>query len=239
MTRHALVVDDEPVIRAGVAAMLSSLFKFDRVDEAASGVQALHRLARPVDVVITDVSMPDMTGIEFIRELRCRGSNVPVIVLSAHADFAFAREALRHGATDYLLKPVDRMELGRALTAVIDLDPGGSAVAGVRSTTIQRAIRFIERNIDGDLSLGAVAAAVSLSPQYLSSIFKQESGSTFVEHVTRVRMRRACDLLKTTDLRVYEVAQMCGYQNAKTFMTSFKEVVGVSARVYRETNFLV
>lgn len=237
--RTVLVVEDDPRTRAGMTAMLTSLFSIDRVIEAGDGHEALRRLTRPVDAVITDISMPDMNGVELIREIRKRGSEVPIIVVSGHADFEYAREALRQGATDYLLKPVDRLELGRALTqcGVVRQQEQHAPTDGVTNVAIARAIDYIDRNIDGDLSLGTVAEAVALSRQYLSSLFHQQTGSTFVDYITARRIERAKHLLETTDLRVYEVATMCGYRNAKTFMTTFREATGESALEYR-TRFL-
>lgn len=233
--RTALVVEDDAVTRAGMAALLTSLFSIDRVVEATNGHDALRRLSRPVDVVITDISMPDMDGVELIQEIRKRGSDVPIIVVSGHADFDYAREALRQGATDYLLKPVDRMELGRALTqcGVMRDQDDPLHGQGVTNVAIARAIDYIDRNIDSDLSLGTVAEAVALSRQYLSSLFHQQTGSTFVDYITARRIERARHLLATTDLRVYEVASMSGYRNAKTFMTTFRDSTGVSALEYR------
>src|SRR5690606_10499019 len=119
-------------------------------------------------------------------QIRTRGLEIPIVVVSGHADFDYVRQALRHGATDYLLKPVDRMELGRALTQCGLLTPTHPVASGpaVTNIAIARAITYIDRNIDGDLSLGTVADAVALSRQYLSSLFHQQIGSTFVEYVT-------------------------------------------------------
>ena len=69
---------------------------------------------RPVDVVVTDLQMPGMDGLEFIREIERRRLGVQVLMITAHASVASAVEAMRHGAFDYLEKPFDAIALERS-----------------------------------------------------------------------------------------------------------------------------
>ena len=79
---------------------------------APAPTEALARLAqRPVDVVVTDLQMPGMDGLEFIREIERRRLGVQVLMITAHASVTSAVEAMRHGAFDYLEKPFDAIEL--------------------------------------------------------------------------------------------------------------------------------
>jgi len=102
-----LVVDDESAIRDSLRMILE--YEGYRVEEAASGPAALARMGdRPPDAVLLDVKMPEMDGIEVLRAMRERGYDMPVLVVSGHADVATAVEATRLGAYDFFEKPLQR-----------------------------------------------------------------------------------------------------------------------------------
>lgn len=117
------IVDDEPIIRKGIEKMLNwNALGFDIVCMAQNGKQALEQLeVEKVDVIITDIEMPIMNGLDFIREMRdqeMRGGleNREVLVLTAYEDFEYARTAIKYGIAEYVLKPVDIEELTQILT---------------------------------------------------------------------------------------------------------------------------
>lgn len=93
---------------------------------------------------------------------------------------------------------------------------------------VRQAIGYIEANYSSDLSLKDVADHVYLSPNYFSQIFKQETGSTFVEYLTHHRIQKAKELLLQIDYSVSEVSRTVGYPDPRYFSRVFKAVVGVS-----------
>lgn len=111
--RKLLIVDDEKVIRAGIKIIIERAnTSFTKVYEAKNGEEGLDLVKeKDIDLVITDIKMPKMDGITFIKELNKNGKNIRVIILSGYDEFAYAQEALKYGATAYLLKPVDKYEL--------------------------------------------------------------------------------------------------------------------------------
>ena len=109
-----LIVDDEAAIRDSLRMVLE--FEGYRVDEAASGAQALVRVAdRLPDAVVLDIKMPEMDGLELLKRLRERGYDMPVLMISGHADVATAVEATRRGAYDFFEKPLQRERVLLAL----------------------------------------------------------------------------------------------------------------------------
>ena len=114
---HVLVVDDEPQLVRAVSLNLAK--RGYRVTSAGTGAGALEHVARtPPDLLLLDLGLPDLDGTEVIKELRRRKSAVPIVVLSARADSADKVEALDAGASDYLTKPFDVVELMARLRAV-------------------------------------------------------------------------------------------------------------------------
>ena len=108
---NILVVDDESIIRLGIKKILSDS-GYNVIGEAKNGIEALDILAaKHVDVVITDVKMPEMNGIELIKEIKSLYSEIQIVVMSGHGDFEFVRTSLKEGAFDYLLKPANKNEI--------------------------------------------------------------------------------------------------------------------------------
>lgn len=113
---HILVVDDHARSREGVATVLRA--GGYRVSAYASAVEGLAQLrAQPFDVVITDLQMPGMDGLEFIKEIERLGIATEVLMITAHASVGTAVEAMRHGAFDYLQKPFDVERLEQAVAS--------------------------------------------------------------------------------------------------------------------------
>ena len=104
---RVLVVDDEASIRDSLRMILE--YEGYRVDEAASGAEALARAAegRP-DAVLLDVKMPEMDGLEVLSAFRERGYEMPVLIISGHGDVSTAVDATRRGAFDFFEKPLRR-----------------------------------------------------------------------------------------------------------------------------------
>jgi DNA-binding NtrC family response regulator len=116
---HVLVVDDHASAREAVADVLRQADY--EVVTCASAIEALRRLdAQPVDVVVTDLQMPGMNGLDFIREIERRRLDVQVLMITAHASVSSAVEAMRLGAFDYIEKPFDAQELERSVAQACD-----------------------------------------------------------------------------------------------------------------------
>ena len=110
MTGRILVVDDHTSARQSMADVLQ--FAGHQVRTAASAVEALQLLSEAaVDLIITDLQMPGMSGLEFIRELNQRGSDAAIVMVTAHASVSTAVDAMRRGAFDYIEKPFDADQL--------------------------------------------------------------------------------------------------------------------------------
>ena len=116
-----LLVDDEPFILQGLKILIDwEQEGFEVVKTAADGAEALEYLrGRQVDLIIADIKMPVVTGLELLEKIRLEKiSDAHFVILSGYADFEYARRAIRYDCTDYILKPVDREELLKVLNKV-------------------------------------------------------------------------------------------------------------------------
>lgn len=108
-----LIVDDERFMREGIAKLLPwSAMGIDRVDVAESGTKALEKMkAHMPDIVLTDIEMENMNGLQLIKEMNRMNPLLRIIVLTGHDDFTYVQECCRMEVHDYLLKPVDQNKL--------------------------------------------------------------------------------------------------------------------------------
>lgn len=122
MSRCILIVDDEQLIRQGIRARLDYLgFKFDSIWEADDGRTALSILEKKsVDIMITDIKMTDMGGIDLIGTVKPLYPNIEFMILSGYAEFSYAEQAIHLGVSAYLLKPISNEELKKAMNSVLE-----------------------------------------------------------------------------------------------------------------------
>ncbi len=115
-----LLADDHAVLRAGLRMLIDAQPDMETVGEAEDGPQTLERAqALQPDVILLDISMPRLSGLTILHELRARAPNARVLVLTMHADEEYLREALRLGAAGYVVKSAADQELLSAIRAVM------------------------------------------------------------------------------------------------------------------------
>lgn len=243
---RVLVIDDEPTVRRGILlgvdwASLDCLV----VGEASDGAEGLEAVDRcHPDLIITDIRMPKMDGIQMLTALRERGCRAYVILLTAYSDFAYARSALQLGAEDYLLKPFQDQELVTAILRVQQKLLRQATLAQSQilppartdtSRHVQEAIGCIARHYaDPDISITTIASQLGVSEGHLSHVFKKETGCTVLSYLTRYRIQTAMRLLREGKLRIYEVAAQVGYRDVTYFSSCFKKVAGVTPSEFQE-----
>ena len=161
-----------------------------------------------------------------------------------HMDLSILQSLIEHG----VCSPVD-ISAPALLTAGELNIPGGSAKhqsglsrymlscadAHSGSTVARSAKEYVDRNYtDCECTLSGIAKSLYVSPGYLSAAFKETVGESFVDYMTGLRMTKAMQLIAGTELMIYEVAIMVGYENPTYFSTVFKKTAGISPKYYRQ-----
>ncbi|WEK53117.1 MAG: response regulator [Candidatus Cohnella colombiensis] len=247
-----LIVDDEPRTRLGIQKTLVTWSAGrHRIEIAASGVEALEWLkVNSAHIIITDVRMPEVDGLQMLEILAMRGQLPVVFVISGYAEFEYAQKALQLGAFDYLLKPLDKSKLIDIVKRALELDSGRERlgameklvdskllVAGIDearySTVIKDAISYIYTHLHEAISMKQIADLLHLNASYFSVLFKEQTGVTFSDYLTRSRVQRAKELLVTSRMPIWEISEKVGYQTAKYFIKVFKDNEGISPSQYR------
>lgn len=243
-----LVVEDEEMIRKGIVLAVDwAALDCVVVGEASNGEEGLRAAQRYAPtLIITDLKMPKMDGIEMLRRLREEGNNAFVIILTAYDSFAYAQSALRLGAVDFLLKPFHDGELEQAVQTLRQrMEPAGTEVVpvlpglkkGDKSKYVLEAMDYIgEHYGDPNITVGEIAQSIGISEGHLSHTFKKETDYTLLNYLTRYRIHKAMELLRDCRVKVYEVAQQVGYKDITYFSATFKKVVGISPSEYQDTS---
>ncbi|MCR5031361.1 MAG: response regulator [Lachnospiraceae bacterium] len=251
--------EDEPLMRSYISNNLSQIHGDYYVkDVASNGEEALKLLDdHTYDLFITDIKMPLVSGLEVVKKMRKTGSELPVLLLTGYDDFAYAKEAIKLGVMEYILKPLNDQEMHDALekikehicerrnTVVLpdDSTPNEitqlilsrfTASAQGDDSLAQKAVDYISAHYTENISQGEVADALGVSPSYLSGIFHEETGESYSRFITRLRMTQAAVLLRTEqNLPIREIAQQVGYFSEKHFMSVFKTFYGITPSEYR------
>ncbi len=230
-----LVVEDEELIRKGIVLAVDwAALDCVVVGEASNGEEALDAVERlSPSLIITDLKMPRMDGIEMLRRLREAGNPVYVIILTAYDSFTYAQSALRLGAVDFLLKPFHDGELEQA---VRNLQSRPGLKKGDKSKYVLEAMDYIGAHYnDPGITVGSIAQSLGISEGHLSHMFKKETDYTLLNYLTRYRIHKSMELLRDCRRKVYEVAELVGYKDVTYFSATFKKVVGISPSEYQDT----
>ncbi len=227
-----MIVDDDDVLRQELGEVLCQY----NVVEAESGEQALRILSKPheIDLVILDEVMPGKHGTEVLRTIKAAEPGLGIIMLTGNASKDVAVQALKGHADDFIEKPPDPERLKRVVAAALAARPGRTAISetGIREK-IAHVKQLIDRNAGKKVTLADAAAAVYLSPKYLSRAFRDIAGQGFNDYKASVMIGRAKRMLGETDRTVEWISEHLGYQNPESFIRQFRKMARVTPSRYR------
>lgn len=230
-----LIVDDEPLILKGLVKIVEEVAPIGSdIGSAFNVPEALETMKRFMpDVTITDIQMPEKNGFDLIQEARLEGLCYRFIILTGYDEFDYVRQALRSGVVDYLLKPLDKKEIAVLLNRVKEELPAASDSEYSRHA--ERILAYLQMNYMNDLSLDHLADRMGLHPNYISSLFKKETGDTFVNYLNSLRIREAQKLLRSQpQLTVNAISRQVGFDTKHYFAKVFKKYSGTTPGAYRE-----
>lgn len=244
-----LIVEDDEEIRSFLTDQLKNTF---HIFTAADGREGLEMaIQEQPNLVICDVMMPQMDGFEVTKRLKSdfNTSHIPIILLTAHSSMEHQVEGIEAGADAYIVKPFSLKYLMTRVVKLIEqrekLQHKFSQEPGIELTTISTTEKdkaFIEKintiiydNLDNpEFNVEFFAQAVGLGRTMLYKKVKGITGYSANEYVRVVRLKRAAELLKTTDLNVSEIAYKVGFSDPFYFSRCFKEQFSASPLQFRK-----
>jgi len=249
-----LLVDDDNVFVNCFMAIMGHDLEVQVVDCGIDAVEAIKHLA-DIDLVVLDDKLPDISGLDVLRQIKALKPHVPVILTTSCGSEELAVQSFRNGAGDYINKPIDFTELRRIILALV---PGRNTSAAEKnkgiayhdcrmkkevddieinnrySNKMQKALSFIDDHHRTKIRLGTVANYAGMSMYHFSKIFKKIMGITYQDYLNNVRIETAMVLLKM-NYSITDVTFEVGYEDITHFGKTFKKIVGCPPSKYLKT----
>lgn len=233
-----IIIDDEPKIRKGLSKIISMHPGWYVMETFADGESAIAYLQDvAVDVVITDIHMPGITGLDMVEQIKKQVKDVAFVILSGYGRFEYAQRAIDLGVKKFLTKPTAPQEVTAALEQIeAERMPPEKAAAGqkqVNNLLILRAQEYIDLNYRTKVTLKDVAAALYISPNYLSDLFKKHTGMKFSDYLQEVRMEKSKQYLLDIHYKVGDVSELVGFSDARYFSSTFRKRFNMTPLEFR------
>ena len=241
-----LIVDDNAEIRSYIKQIFDDTFNIYETEDGADGYEIVMR--ETPDIVITDIKMNKMDGIELCSKIKNNPSiaHIPVILLTASSSDEIKLKGIEGGAEDYITKPFDkdiiiarvqnilngRNRLQQYFFNAVTLKPV-THVAGEHKEFVARCIQIIEEHIDNpDFTVNMFCKTIGMSHPALYKKVKAVSGLTVNVFVRYIRLRKAAELLITTNKTITEVAYITGFNDLRYFREQFYELFKINPSEY-------
>jgi len=252
MWKVLLVEDEKEAMRYLRRIIHWEDYGFSVIGEARNGIEALEWIENhPPHLVISDIMMAGMDGVELLRLTRERGLDIKFIMMTCVSEFEFARKALEYGASNYLLKlTVDQITLVSALEKVAKelkekyklekishyINKSGNLLSEIYTDhpQINRILKIIYEKYTEPLFLQDLAEIVHLDASYLSDLFKKKTGQSLTQFIQKVRVDASLFMLDHTDLAIGTIGEKVGFQNDNYFNRIFRKWMKMTPNEFRK-----
>lgn len=243
-----IIVDDEDLVREAIIALGKwKDFGVDRILEANNAKVALEHIEKEKpDILVTDMKMPVMDGVELLKVLGLNYSNIKVIVVSGFSDFEYTRQAIRSSVVDYILKPIDSQDLNNAIArAISELEEeksqksitGEEKIEYIEKNVILEIEQYVKENYPNEITLDELAHKFYVSKEHISRSFKKQFNMNLFEYITMLRIEKAKELMLKTSYSIEEIALRVGFSNGNYFSKAFRKQMDISPSEYRNHHF--
>lgn len=234
-----MIADDENYMLEAMENLIDwKKMNCQLVYKAGNGQVLLEQIKKnPPDIIITDIKMPLVSGIEVAKYVYEHMLPAKVIILSAYADFQYAQEAIKYDVCGYIIK-----------TSVIEMLPGmiQKAVGKLSAPALEvekdneeqfsddilgRLQKYISEHYMDKLSLTQIANEIHANGSYLSRLYKTKTGQNLFDVINKMKLEKAKEYM-SQGKRIYEIAQMVGFDDVSYFSRVFRKYEGCSPREY-------
>lgn len=259
--QNTIIVDDENLTRkALIDGVRWEVLGIGEIFEASSVSTAQKiLLEHKIDIALIDVEMPGENGIRLLEWIRNEmKSDMPCAFLTCHASFPYVQAAVRLNSFDYVLKPVDYLEVEKLILKMegevrFELEQKQMLEYGRQwlqekteegrtyekniqdmDQIVEDLVIYIRSHLSEKLSLTDLAYRVGLSQNYLNKVFQNQTGETVNKFIIREKMGLGAKMLEEGKIKSYAISEFLGYDNYASFVNMFKKTFGVSPNAYRK-----
>lgn len=244
---HILIVEDNSEIRQYLQQLFEKMY---HVSIASNGQEGINKALQNVpDLIISDIMMPEVNGLELCKKLRQNPKtiHIPILLLTARTASIHEIEGLEMGADDYIYKPfnphvlltkvtmilLNRQKLREYYSKQLLLEPTQLIIPDEERLFLEKAMKIVENNIEAStFNVQALLKEMGMSQPVFYRKIKGITGKSGVEFIRDIRLKRAAQLLSTSNYRVSEVASMVGMEDLKYSRQHFQELFAVSPSEY-------
>jgi two-component system response regulator YesN len=229
---NALIVDDEYLEIEQIEYLVKrkySMIQCFRSEDAISTMNVLDKTS--IQLAFVDIHLPGEDGLKLSRRMKERQPDMEIVIVSAHQDFHYAKQAIQMDVMDYLVKPF----LEHELYGVIDKFLKNSHYTIGKSPHVQHVMKRIQADSHQKLSLYDISKEIPVNFSYLSHCFSEEIGETFQEYLLSYRIHQAKLLLmKHPEWSMMSIAEKVGFSSQHHFSNVFKKSVGTTPTKFKE-----
>jgi YesN/AraC family two-component response regulator len=243
-----VVAEDEERMRNYLARKTVELDPvFECAGTAADGEEAVELVAAHLpDLLITDIKMPVLGGLELVELIRHINPELRILIVSGYSEFEYARRAIELGVDDYILKPIDIERLREILlririrleasASVVDVEFGLDRI-GARETELAKSVEvYLQENYRRPYSLERLASTFGCKPAYLLRLYRKITGRTPTQDLIRLRVEKAKRLLVGhPHIEIKQVAAAVGYEDPLYFSRLFKKETGLNPSAFKDS----
>lgn len=256
-----LIADDEAIIREGLLSLDWESAGVQVVAAVDNGLDALELLQSEfIDILLTDIRMQGLDGISVAKFIYEQNLYTEVILISGYSDFEYARNAIRYGVSEYILKPSSAEEILDAVARLrrqIDarkekdlrfslmeaelgkkqlvMDKNQLVVGKIEYSSISKQIlQYIAEHYMTPISLTAISNDMHFSTPYISKVIKKSTGYNFLDILTAMRVQDAAEKLRENKLSFSQICESVSIDDPRYFSQLFKKHYGITPSAYRK-----
>ena len=233
-----MIADDESYMLEAMENLIDwKKMECRLVSKAKNGQELLEQVKKnPPDIIITDIKMPLISGIEVAKYVYENRLSIKVIILSAYADFKFAQEAIKYDVCGYIIKTsVIEMLPGMIQKAIgklsVSTEPEKDNEERYSDDILGRLQKYIAEHYTDKLTLTKIAREIHANGSYLSRLYKTKTGQNLFDVINKMKLEKAKEYM-SQGKRIYEIAQLVGFDDVSYFSRVFKKYEGCSPREY-------
>lgn len=229
--RRAIIVDDEISTIELIKLIIKKYnIQLDIVGEAQRGDEAVRIIKKQKpDIVFMDIEMPPYTGLQAIQYITEELPNkIDFIIITAYDNFIYAQKALRLGAKDILLKPIEASTLIKSIENVLGYEY-------TDNNLLNEILDYVTINYSNDLILADVAEIFCTTPNQISRLFNNYMNKSFTTYINQLRINKSIELLLDSNMPIKEIALEVGYNNLNYFYKLFKKTTGTTPSKFKKS----